>query len=122
LKDRLRKKKKDEESEIAAERIDILFKLAEKKAFSGELGVADSLVDKACNIGMKFNIRIPKRYKQLYCRKCHSFLLQGKTSRTRINSKEKRVEVTCLKCNRKAYNPYVAEVKKKRRDSKTKLG
>jgi ribonuclease P protein subunit RPR2 len=116
LKDRLRKKKKGEESEIAAERIDILFNLAEKKAAIGELEASDSLVDKACRIGMKFNLRIPKKYKQMYCRKCHAFLLQGKTSKTRINSKEKRVEVTCLKCKRKAHTPYVAEVKDKRRN------
>jgi ribonuclease P protein subunit RPR2 len=116
MKDRLRKKKRDEAAELAAERIDILFNLAEKKALSGELDTADSLIKRACNIGMKFNVRIPKQYKQMYCRKCHAFLLQGKTSKTRINSKEKRVEVTCLKCERKAYTPYVAEVKEKRRN------
>lgn len=116
MKDRLRKKKKSEEQLIASERIDILFGLAEKKALLGDLVVADSLVSEAHSVATKFNVRVPKKYKQFYCRKCLSFLLPGKTSKVRVNSAKKRVEVTCMKCGNKKYNPYVAEIKAKRRN------
>ena len=125
MKDRLRKKKRDEAQEIASERMEILFSLAEKKAVAGEMEAANLLVERACRIGTKFNVRVPKAYKYRFCRKCHSYLLPGKSSRTRINSKEKRVEVLCVKCGHKAFHPYVAEVKDRRRrklDSKTKNG
>lgn len=109
-----RRKNKEEGREIAFERIEILFGLADKSALSGDLDLADDYVVKARKIAMKFNVRLG-RYKRRYCKYCYKYLLPGKTFRVRTNPAEKRVEVTCLRCGRKIFFPYVREVKAKRR-------
>jgi ribonuclease P protein subunit RPR2 len=106
MKDRLRKKKRDQAAELAAERIDILFNLAEKKAAANDMESANSLVKRAFKIALKFNVRIPKVYKYRFCKHCLCFLLPGKTSKARVNSKARRVEVECLNCNKKTHHPY----------------
>ena len=97
---------------IASERIKILFGLAEKEAKEGNTKLADGFVEKARRIAMKHTIRLGKEYRSRYCRHCHAYLLSGKTSRTRINSKEKRVEVECNRCKGRNYYPYAREAGK----------
>ena len=112
-----RKKAKEEGKSIAAERIEILFALADKEALSGDIDLASQHVEAARRIAMKFNVRIPKQYRRKYCRYCHRYLLFGKNSNVRIVSPKKRVEVYCFSCRRKAYYPYVAEVRARRQAS-----
>ena len=100
---------------IAAERIAILFSLADRAALSGDLAVAERYVGRARDLAMKFNIRLGRKYAGRFCRKCNGYLLPGKTATVRINSMEKRVETKCLSCGRKIYHPYVKEVKERRR-------
>lgn len=111
-----RQKSKADAGIIAAERIEILFSLADRAALSGDLAVASKYVGRARDLAMKFNIRLGKKYAGRFCRGCNGYLLPGKTSSVRINSLEKRVETKCLSCGRKMYHPYVKEVKERRRN------
>lgn len=113
---RARKSKKVEEQELVSERIKILFDLAEKAAISGKTSLADRYVKQARNIGMRYNVRIPKEYRSRICRYCYGYLFPEITSRTRINSKRHRVEVECFNCKRIVFFPYIREIKEKRRD------
>ncbi|MEA3254297.1 MAG: ribonuclease P [Candidatus Altiarchaeota archaeon] len=110
-----RKKSKREQQDISGERIRVLFSLADKAALKGDMELASNYVDQARKIGMKFNVRMPRELKRKFCRYCYHHLMPGKTSRSRLNSAEKRVEVECLHCKRKMFYPYVREVKERRK-------
>lgn len=112
-----RRKVKEEGVNIAAERIRILFSLADRWAISGDLQSASVCVAKARAVAMKFNLRLGREYGGRFCRGCSSYLLPGKTSVVRINSSEKRVETKCLTCGRKVFRPYVHEIRERRRKS-----
>lgn len=82
---------------IAGERIDILFGLAEEEALSHNLPRATRYMDLARRIGMRYNVRIPGKFKRKYCKHCRSFLLPGENSRVRV--KNGRIIVYCENCN-----------------------
>ncbi len=98
--------------EIAKKRIDVLFSLAQKMAEEGNIGFSDRYVDLAFKIGTRYNVRIPGRYRSLYCRSCHSYLLSGTSSRARLNTG--KLTVTCLRCGHCYRHPYLKEKKAKR--------
>jgi ribonuclease P protein subunit RPR2 len=110
-----RRKARAQGESIAEERVNILFYLAERSALSGDLESASRYVGRARDIALKYNIRLGQRYAGNFCRGCGKYLLPGKTSIVRINSKEKRVETKCLSCHEKRYRPYINEVKERRR-------
>ena len=83
---------------IAGERISDLFALAEKEASRGETALADRYVALARRIGMRYNVRLLPEYRELYCRGCRRFWLEGRTVRTRLRGGH-RVR-TCLICGR----------------------
>jgi ribonuclease P protein subunit RPR2 len=96
---------KNLEKEIAAERIRILFEKVSDAAKEKDLPQADYLVSCAREIGMKTKVRIPREYKRLYCKHCYKFISSGIRSKTRVNSKSRRVEVQCLSCGGRMYYP-----------------
>ena len=49
---------------IAGERIDILFNLAEEEAKAHKFQRANRYVDLARKIGMRYNVRVPSQYKR----------------------------------------------------------
>jgi ribonuclease P protein subunit RPR2 len=83
---------------IARERVSSLFVLAQREATTGHPELADRYVTLARRIGMRYNIRLLAEYRELYCRSCSSFWLEGRTVRTRLRS-GRRIR-TCLKCGR----------------------
>ena len=83
---------------VAAERIADLFALAEREAASGHGPLADRYVLLARRIGMRYNVRLLAEYRELYCRGCSRFWVEGRTVRTRLRSGH-RVR-TCLVCGR----------------------
>jgi ribonuclease P protein subunit RPR2 len=89
---------------IAAERISDLFALAEKEAGGDFPELADRYVRLARRIGMRYNVRLPPQYSELYCRGCSRFWVEGRTVRTRLRS-GRRVR-TCLACGRERRVPY----------------
>ena len=102
-----KRQKKDLQKQriIATERISILMETADKSALSGNMKRANRYVELARDVSMRTNVRIPRHLKRKFCKYCYSYLLPAKTSKSRINSKEKRVEVECLNCSKRMYYP-----------------
>jgi ribonuclease P protein subunit RPR2 len=83
---------------IAHERIDDLFALAEREARGDHPELADRYVTLARRIGARYNVRLLPEYRELYCRGCSVYWVEGRTVRTRLRS-GRRVR-TCLACGR----------------------
>lgn len=92
----MRKKQKEEASDIAGERINRLFELAEKAAKEGDIAHANRYVELAWKIKLKFRAKLSPYQKRLFCRKCLKFLADGKTGRYR--AVKGVMEVKCLGC------------------------
>ena len=88
---------------IANERIVVLFTLARKEAEAGQPELSDRYVRLARRIGMRYNVRLPSEFSELYCRGCSRFWVEGRTVRTRLRSGW-RVR-TCLACGRERRVP-----------------
>jgi ribonuclease P protein subunit RPR2 len=97
IKRRIHAQKKGENEEIAQEHVARYFELAERK-FSSDPALADRYVKLARYVSMKFRIRLPSRYKRLFCPHCYSFMMPGKTLRVRAH--EHRLIYYCLKCKK----------------------
>jgi ribonuclease P protein subunit RPR2 len=83
---------------VASERVTDLFGLAETDARRGPSGYADRYVALARKVGMRYNVRLLPEYRELYCRGCSTYWVEGRTVRTRLRS-GRRVR-TCLVCGR----------------------
>ena len=81
---------------IAHRRVSDLFALAERESSAGHSELADRYVALARRIGMRYNVRLLGEYRDLYCRACSTFWVEGRTVRTRLRSGH-RVR-TCLRC------------------------
>ncbi len=92
---------------IAGERIDILFDLAEREASAHNLHRADRYVGLARKIGMRYNVRIPGRYKRRYCKHCHSYLLPSVNCRVRVRGR--KVIIFCENCGDHMRVPFYRE-------------
>jgi ribonuclease P protein subunit RPR2 len=104
-----RRRRKGAERRIAVERIEILFRLAEKQALGGNLPRANRYAALAAKIGMRYNVRVPAAFKRRYCRTCHAYLLPPRSARVRVA--RGRVVVTCLACGAVQRVPYRREQK-----------
>ncbi|HEV2166411.1 MAG TPA: ribonuclease P [Thermoplasmata archaeon] len=80
----------------ARERVDDLFGLANLEGTRGGYLLADRYVRLARRVGTRHNVRIPREYRELYCRKCSAFWAEGRTVRTRLRGPH-RIR-TCLVC------------------------
>ncbi|OYT53907.1 MAG: ribonuclease P [Candidatus Altiarchaeales archaeon ex4484_2] len=109
-----RGKERRERKGIVLERIEVLFTEAGNAALEGDVDSADRYVLNARKLSSRNNVSIPRELKRRYCRYCYGYLLPGKSSRVRINSAKKRVEVKCLNCGRLNFHPYIHEVKARR--------
>ncbi len=98
---------------IAGERIDILFRLAEEEALNHNLDRANGYVDLARKIGMRYNVRVPGQFKRRYCRFCHSYLIPSQNARFRVRGK--RIIVSCNNCGGVMRMPYFKDAKGKSR-------
>ncbi|UCE39203.1 MAG: ribonuclease P [Thermoplasmata archaeon] len=94
---------------IAKERIDILFDLAEKEARAYNLQRANRYVELARKIGMRYNVRVPSHFKRRYCKFCHSYLVPSVNSRVRI--KYKKIVIFCENCGSYMRMPQFREKK-----------
>lgn len=83
---------------IARERITALFALAEREASAGHRDLADRYVSLARRVGTRYNVRLLPEYRELYCRGCSAYWVEGVTVRTRLRSG--RRSRTCLRCGR----------------------
>ncbi len=83
---------------IAGERIADLFALAESESARPHPELANRYVVLARKIGMRYNVRLLPEYRELYCRRCSAFWVEGRNVRTRLRAGV-RVR-TCLACGR----------------------
>lgn len=80
-------------SELAKERMRILFEEAEKRP-----KYASRYLKLAEKIGMKTETPIPSDLSKKYCSECYTMLRPGKNCRVRVNSENKTVDRECLQC------------------------
>jgi len=82
--------------QIAAERIERLFSLANEE-FGKNPVHSHAWIQLAFRIATRNRVRIPKQFKQAYCKKCHSFLVEGKNKKT--TKKNGIAEIHCGECD-----------------------
>ena len=87
----MRRSKPEYQKKIAAERIRILF----KEAVNADAGMAKKYISLAKKIGMRYNVRIPKKFKRMYCKYCFSLL-----SNSKRRLKNGKLTIKCFSCNR----------------------
>jgi ribonuclease P protein subunit RPR2 len=97
-------RKPDWQQDIAEERIEKLFSLAEKE-FKKHPERSKRYIELARKIGLRYNVRLPKDLKRKFCKKCNS-LLTASTKQVRIDSKTKTVAIKCLNCGKVYRYPY----------------
>ncbi|EQD30604.1 RNAse P, Rpr2/Rpp21 subunit [mine drainage metagenome] len=83
---------------IAEARVEHLFRLATQEAMTGPGDLPDRYVRLARRIGTRYNVRLRPEFRDLYCRGCSAFWVEGRTVRTRLRSG--RTVRTCLRCGR----------------------
>jgi len=88
---------------IAWERIQLLFTLALEEVKKGDVVRANRYIEHILKLSRKYNIRLPREMKMYICKKCHSFLIPGKTSQVRL--KKGKIVIKCLKCG--SYKRYI---------------
>jgi ribonuclease P protein subunit RPR2 len=92
--------KKDKKMQylIALKRINKLFLMAENKAFSGDLSLADRYVGIARKLSMKYLAPIPKKFKHRFCKHCYCYLLPDLNSRFRVH--RSKLIIYCYNCKK----------------------
>jgi len=85
-------------SQIALKRINRLFLMAENKALSGNLLIANRYVSIARKLSMKYLVPIPKEYKHRFCKHCYYFLLPYLNSRFRVT--RSKLVIYCYNCKK----------------------
>lgn len=93
------------QTEIAKERIKILFSEA-KKNFPERKDRCDRYVELARKISMKYKVDIPKELKRKICPECKSYIKPGNNCKVNFNSNQKVIEYKCLECNNIKRYPY----------------
>jgi ribonuclease P protein subunit RPR2 len=83
--------------------INALFKEAER-VFNESPERADRYAQIARRISLRCKVRIPRKWKRRYCKKCHKFLRPGVNARVRLRNK--KIVITCLECNNRVRIPY----------------
>lgn len=91
-------KEKKTQKTIANKRINKLFSMAEQRAISGNLNLADRYVEIARKISMRNLVPIPKEFKRRFCKHCYSYLLPDTNCRVRIH--RGKLIIYCHNCKR----------------------
>ena len=100
---RMKMRKKDWLQDMAIQRIERLFQFADHE-FDEHPDRSNRYVQLARKIGMRYNVRIPKRLKRRMCRHCYSYLVPGSNARVRLRGTY--VAITCLVCEKQMRYPY----------------
>jgi len=90
--------------QLAKERIERLFKLAETEALDNNFDRANRYVKLARKIGMRYNVRCPRKYKRRFCKHCFSYILPDINSRVRI--RKGKIVIYCNNCNKYTRLPF----------------
>jgi len=98
-----RKEAKEENKQIALERIKILFQEA-KSQFPTHPDLSNRYIDLARRIGMRLRVSIPTPLKRKFCKKCYHFLVYGKNCKVRLKTGTRLV--ICEDCGAVMRYPY----------------
>jgi len=104
-----KRRNKSKEKQVARERIEELFKQAEKSS----LALANRYVILARKLAMKYKVRILPPLKRRFCKHCYKYFIPGQTCRVR--TKEGNVVYTCFNCKKFTKISYIREQKEKRK-------
>jgi ribonuclease P protein subunit RPR2 len=99
----MRKKQKDWAKEMAKQRIERLFELADIE-FKMHPERSDRFAGLARRIGMRYRVRLLPEFRKKICKHCHRYLVQGVTARTRLLGTH--IATTCLICGKQMRRPY----------------
>jgi ribonuclease P protein subunit RPR2 len=91
-------KNKKIQKQIALNRINRLFVMAENKALLGNYQTANRYVTIARKISMKYLVPIPKEFKHRFCKHCYFFLQPYINSRFRIH--RGKLIIYCNNCKK----------------------
>lgn len=91
----MRANQKNKLEQIALERIQRLFELAEKE-FAHRPDRSNRYAEIAIKISTRNRVRIPLELKYKHCKKCKKFLKAGKNAELKKN--EQWTEIHCLEC------------------------
>jgi len=108
----VKRKKTKKMKNIALERINTLFKEAQKAAKT-DSKLANRYVHLARKISMKSKKRIPAELKRRFCKHCYAYFIPGKNYR--IRTQRGKVVYYCLECKKFMRFPYLKEQKAKRK-------
>jgi ribonuclease P protein subunit RPR2 len=86
---------KQEQKEFAQQHINELFRQA-NLIYSKNKKLADRYIKLALDMRNKYKIKLNKKQKSNFCKKCHSFLIPGQNSIVRI--KNKMILYHCKEC------------------------
>ncbi|WGI17934.1 hypothetical protein [Methanonatronarchaeum sp. AMET-Sl] len=87
--------KKNHTKDLATQRIEKLFKEAEKQ-YKQNPELSHRYMEIAWKLKLKTRTTIPKKYKHRICRKCQSYLVPGQNQKTRIH--RSKIIKTCKEC------------------------
>ncbi len=93
---RRRSQKSEWQLKIAQERIEILFKLA-KEAFDKHPERSRRYIELARKIGLRYNIRLPRETKRIFCKKCNTLLIEKTLEEIESNLPNIKL-IKCLNC------------------------
>ena len=99
-------KRKRKIEDLAVQRIERLFELAEAAAQDEQEQRCKRYIQLARAIGMRYRVRIPKQLKMRLCKQCYALLIPGKTARVRLRGEY--MTTTCLQCGEQMRRPYKA--------------
>ncbi|MEE9237257.1 MAG: hypothetical protein V3U52_05660 [Thermoplasmata archaeon] len=119
------RRRKGLERRIARERMEILFRQAEREAIRGARSRgarsrgtrsrATRYAQLARRIGMRYNVPLTPAFRRLLCRSCGSYMDPGSNASVRL--RRSRVIITCRTCGRIYRFPYLQEIKERRQAS-----
>jgi len=104
------RKKSQEQTNIAKERIEKLFEQA-KEMFKEDPLLSNRYVELARKIAMKHKVRFPRELKRRFCKHCYVYLVPSVNCRVR--TREGKVVYSCFNCKKYMRFPYLKEKKKK---------
>jgi ribonuclease P protein subunit RPR2 len=92
--------------DLAVQRIERLFELAEAEARDEREQRSKRYIQLARAIGMRYRVRIPGHLKMRLCKRCYSLLIPGRNARVRLRGEY--MTTTCLRCGQHIRRPYKA--------------
>ena len=101
-----RAKERGQQRDLAFERVVILFAQADALACLGDVDAASRRLKRAVEICTRCNVRLPTELKLRFCRGCLTYYTSG-TAKRRLDPKNHRLRITCLRCGKTRNRPYV---------------